>query len=57
MFHKVKEHVWRDFGPFLYADPFKILHILGFALINFQLRPQVFRLDCGPATEMTMAEH
>ena len=22
MFDKVKEHIWRDFGPFLYADPF-----------------------------------
>ena len=44
MFDKVKEHIWRDFGPFLYADPFKILHILGFALINcpLQLSPQVF---------------
>ena len=30
----VKEHIWRDFGPFLLAYPFKILHILGFVLIN-----------------------
>lgn len=33
-FDTVKEHIWRDFGSFLDADPFKILHILGFALIN-----------------------
>ena len=32
MLDQVKEQIWRDFGPFLYADPFKILHIIGFAL-------------------------
>jgi hypothetical protein len=44
MFDKVKENIWRDFEPFLYADTFKILHILGFVLINcpLQLSPQVF---------------
>ena len=36
--------IWRDFGPFLLAYPFKILHILGLVLINWplQLSPQVF---------------
>ena len=32
MFHKVGEHIWRDFRPFLHAKPFKIRHILRFAL-------------------------
>ena len=38
------EHIWRDFGLFLLAYPFKILHILGFVLINWalQLSLQVF---------------
>ena len=46
MLDKVKEHIWRDFGPFFYADPdpffytdpCKILHILEFALINYLLQ-------------------
>lgn len=31
---KVREHIWKDSGTFLKADPFKILHILGFAPID-----------------------
>ena len=44
IFDKVKEHIWRDFGPFLLAYPFKIFHILGFVLINrpLQLSQHVF---------------
>ena len=40
----VLQHIWRDFGPFLLAYPFKIFHILGFVLINrpLQLSQQVF---------------
>ena len=34
IFDKVKEYIWRDFGPFLLAYPFKILHILDFVVIN-----------------------
>ena len=44
MFNKVGQHIWRDLGPFLHAEPFKILHILRFALMDcpLQFRPHVF---------------
>ena len=32
MFKKVGEHIWRDLGPFLKAEPLKILHIFRFVL-------------------------
>ena len=44
MFNKVGEHIWWDFGPFLHAEPFKILHILRCALVDspLQFRPHFF---------------
>ena len=46
IFDKVKEHIWRDFGPFFLAYPFKIIHILGFVLINLPLQ-QAHRFSIG----------
>ena len=37
MFNNVGEHIWRDLGPFFHAEPFKILHILTFALMDCHL--------------------
>ena len=36
-FNKVGEHIWRNIGPFLHAELFKILHILRFALMDCPL--------------------
>ena len=40
MFNKVGEHIWRDLGPSLHAEPFKMLR---FALMDcpLQFRPHV----------------
>ena len=44
MSNKVGEHICRDIGPFLCAEPFKILHVDTFALMDCprQFRPYVF---------------
>ena len=41
---EVREHIWRDLGPFLHEEPLKILHILIFVLMDgpLQFRPHVF---------------
>ena len=55
MFNKVGEHIWRDLGPFLHAEPFKILHILKFALTDCPLQfiPRVFD---SPESERAIAK-
>ena len=46
---KVREHIWRDFGPFLHAEMFRYTPL--------QFRSQVLSWDLSLKTEMAIAEY